>query len=193
MSLKAINTILVRVPKTHKDTVKCGEIDLYVDNRWNEVAHTIRYGEVVSSSDSRFTPGDTVYFHHNNVRRQDQLGEGGKEVEAPNRVLDEIFPISPEEIYGYERNGVFKTIPPYCFIAPIKYQEKEVNGIIIPKLKSEEDFIGIVKYGNQELEEGGILEGNTVLFRKNAKYVFHIYDERLFRMKNEWIIAKIEE
>ena len=109
MEVRGINDILVKVPKTYEDTIKCGKVDLYLDTRFNDVKHTIRYGEVVSSPDERFVPGDIIYFHHNVVRRIRTMS--GQEKDAPS-VLDNIFRVPTNGVYAFKRNGEFKKIHP---------------------------------------------------------------------------------
>lgn len=187
MKLKSINTVLVSVPKTYEDTIKCGNLQLYLDTRFDNVKHTIRYGEIISSPDKRFIPGDTIYFHHNIVRRISTLS--GVEKESPEEILNHTFQVPSNEIYARKRNGTLQAITPYCFIKPIPKKQETIAGIELISKEKYEPNIGIVKYGNEELEKMGVHEGDTVIFTKNSEYQYPIDDELLYRMQNSWLIA----
>lgn len=193
MEVRSVHEILVKVPKTYEDTIKCGNIELYLDTRFNDVKHTIRYGEVVSSPDKRFATGDIIYFHHNIVRRIRTMS--GKEKDAPS-ILDDIFHVPTSGVYAFKRNGVFKTIPPYCFIKPYPKIKRESPIEIIAdetdgNQKGEERQWGIVKYGNEELEEQGVKEGDIIIFNKDSEYEYPIDGEKLYLMETGWIVAHV--
>lgn len=189
MKIEGISTILIRVPQAYEDTIKCGNTDLYLDTRFNDVRHTRRYGEVVSSPDSRFCPGDIIYFHHNIVRRIS--AQDGTIKETPDEIFDHIFHVPCNEVYAIRRKGILKAVSPYCFISPVREEQKEVAGLkIISKNKFKAQW-GIVKYGNDELEEQGVHEGDTIIFTKNSEYSYPIDGEELYRMKTRWIAGKI--
>jgi len=189
-NLKSIHTVLIKVPKAYKETIKHGTLELYLDTRFDDVTHTIRYGEVISSPDPRFMPGDTVYFHHNIVRRIRTMY--GSEKETPDEILDHTFHVPCDEIYGRKRNGVFEAIAPYCFIKPISKKQEQRGNLILYSKEEFEPQIGIVKYGNPQLEEMGVNSGDAIIFNKNSEYKYPIDDELLYRMKNDWIIATID-
>lgn len=189
--IKSINTVLIRVPKAYKETIRHGALELYLDTRFNDVAHTIRYGEVISSPDGRFREGDTIYFHHNVVRRIRTTT--GIEKETPDEILNHIFHVPCDEIYARKRNGKFEAIAPYCFIKPIKKIQQNKGDLILYSKEEYEPQIGIVRYGNDKLKRMGVHEGDTIIFNKNSEYKYPVDDEILYRMKNSWIIAVIDE
>lgn len=188
-TLKSINTVLVQVPKAYKDTIKYGTLELYLDTRFDDVAHTIRYGKVTSSPDARFKPGDIIYFHHNVVRRIRTIS--GVEKETPDEIIAHTFHVPCDEIYARKRHSRFEAIAPYCFIKPIKKQQETHGNLILYSKEEFEPQIGIVKYSNEELEKMGVHQGDTIIFNKNSEYKYPIGDEMLYRMKNTWLIAKV--
>lgn len=187
--IKSINTVLIRVPKAYKETIRHGTLELYIDTRFDDITYTIRYGEVVSSPDERFREGDTIYFHHNIIRRIRTTT--GVEKETPDEISDHIFHVPCDEIYARERGGKLEAIVPYCFIKPIKKQQETKGNLILYSKEEFEPQIGIVKYGNEQLEKMDVHEGDTIIFNKNSEYKYPIGDEMLYRMRNTWLIAKI--
>ena len=43
-------------------------------------------------------------------------------------------------------------------------------------------MVGIVKYGNKELEDLGVKEGDEITFEPESEYPFFIDGEKLYRM-----------
>lgn len=190
MKLKSINTVLVQIPQTYEDTIQYGQLKLYIDTRFSDVRHTVRYGQVTSSHDIRFRPGDTVWFHHNIVRRVRDAD--GNHLKDSGNIPGDIYCVPSETIYAIQRDGAFKAVAPYCFIKPIPEQEEQAAGISIISLKTEKPQWGTVQYGNKQLTGQGVSEGDTIIFNADSEYEYPIEGEKLYRMQTDWIVAKIE-
>jgi len=77
------------------------------------------------------------------------------------------------------------------FIEPENTGEGLVGSIITPS--KEQASIGVVKHNNNRLANQGVEEGDRVMFTDHSKYQLGINsnDERIFRMKDKWIVAKV--
>lgn len=65
--MNALNHFIVNVPKTHEDTIKLGDTEIFLESKFNEFDHRISHGEIVSVPmryDTGAKPGDTLIFHH---------------------------------------------------------------------------------------------------------------------------------
>lgn len=190
MNLASINTILVNVPKTYEDTLKTPSgMELYIDTRFDDVRHTIRYGTVISSPDPRFAAGDTVYFHHNIVRRIHTVE--GRTDKYHNTILENAYEIQPGQIYATKRQGQLRAIAPYCFIKPMPRQNTTAGDLQIVSKQNEQPQWGIVKYTNEQLSAQGVENGDTIIFNLDSEYEYPVDGEKLYRMQTEWIIARI--
>jgi hypothetical protein len=72
---------------------------------------------------------------------------------------------------------------PYCFVRPIKNQDK-----IISSIGSREDLWGELVYFNDALMD--VSKGDIVAFSPDSEYEFRIDDEVLYRMYNKNICLR---
>ena len=141
--------------------------------------------------DVKVRKGDKVFFHHN-ITKESQFY--GNKIYSDFKIKDNLYRIPATEIYGYLRNDEFHALDPYVFVEPTEQDEVIRSGIIVEQAKEHRNE-GIIRYPNEELKKQGIKSGDKVLFSKYSKYQLGISDkdERLFRMKTDWIVAKINE
>lgn len=188
---------LVHVPNDYAEKVKMESgVEIFVENKTNDVINTIRHGTLKQAPlffKTILQAGDEVYFHHNIVREvRDWHGN------VQNKMFDfdpskNLYRCPMELIFAIHRDGKFMAVSPYCFIKPIAEQDEvKPNGFIIKHIEEEKQHYGIVKYGNDELYKQHIREGDTVIFRKDSEYQYNIFGEKLYRMRNDDILAKVE-
>ena len=112
--------------------------------------------------------GDEVILHHNVFRRfRDVRGE---EKNSKSYLTNETYLAQPDQIYAYKRDGEWKALEGFCFVAPIK----ETKMFSIEK---EKPLIGVVKYCTCGLEVD-----NIVGFIPTSEYEFIIEGQRLYRV-----------
>jgi hypothetical protein len=112
--------------------------------------------------------GDEVILHHNVFRRfRDVRGE---EKNSKSYLTEETYLSQPDQIYAYKRDGEWKALEGFCFVAPIK----ETKMFSIEK---EKPLIGVVKYCTCGLEVD-----NIVGFIPTSEYEFIIEGQRLYRV-----------
>jgi co-chaperonin GroES (HSP10) len=165
----------------------CGDIELFLDPKFNPVKHRIPKGKVLAAPTTTTTPitkGDYVYFHHNIIHNQKTV-MGGDYYAVFDRPSDPT-------VYAYENETTpFTPVYDYMFIEPMQAEEKEVAGLKITGQHKEKDIReGIIKYASVQSHEMfktkyGIDDviGKRVNFRRYRNYVVDVNGDDLFRMK----------
>lgn len=126
--------------------------------------------------------GDEVIVHHNIFRIfYDHKGEA---VQSSFYIKDNIFYVEPELIFMRIRDGKYEATDENVFIKPIE-EDDFWHG------KREKQHTGIVKFANKKLIEGGIDVGDSIVFRRNCEYQFILEGEKLYKMSNHRILAKL--
>jgi len=128
--------------------------------------------------DTDIKVGDKVIVHHNVFRRWHNV----KGIEKNSRsYFDEgTYLISNDQIFLYQRNGVWKGQKGFCFVAPVKSTDKL-------SVDKEKPLIGIVKY-----TDGTVNKGDLIGFRPSSEYEFIIDGQKLYRVLSNFITIKYE-
>ena len=85
----------------------------------------------------------------------------------------------------YKNKKGWNSINNRCFIKPIVNKDTLVND-------KEKSLVGILKYGNNVLEQLDINIGDLVGYTPNGEWEFLIDKERLYCMKSNDIVIKYE-
>ena len=141
-------------------------------NRIGKVCAVPFVGETV------IEPGDDVIVHHNVFRRFRDVK--GKEKNSKNFITEDLYTVQPDQVYAYKRNGKWKALDGFCFVKPLKSKN-------MFSLDKEIPLIGIVKYGNDTIENGAL-----VGFKPGMEYEFIIEGQRLYRVPTNLITIKYE-
>ena len=123
-------------------------------------------------------PGHTVIVHHNVFRRWHDVK--GKEKNSKSFFNENTYLIKEDQIFLYKTKDIWKTPKGYCFVQPVKQQEK-LN------IEKEQDFVGIIKH-----TDGSFKKGDLVGFTPFSKYEFIIDGKRLYRVMTQFITIKYE-
>ncbi len=126
--------------------------------------------------------GDTILVQHNVFR--DYYDAQGLIRTSDWHIKDDLYYVQPELAYMIIRGDEKIAIDDFCFIKPI-FSEDRLLG------KVEQQHQGIVKYGNGNLKEQGIVEGDHIGFHNNCEIPFVIDDELVYKMKTHRILAKL--
>lgn len=140
-----------------------------------------RIGKVISEpfiGNTDIKPGDDVIVHHNVFRRFRDIK--GKEKNSKNFIAEDLYTVQPDQVYAYKRDGKWKALDGFCFVKPLKSKN-------MFSLDKEIPLIGIVKYGNDIIENGTL-----VGFKPGMEYEFIIEGQRLYRVPTNLITIKYE-
>lgn len=193
MRLKPIKEALIQV----HDILHRKQNGVFLYSDVGNIENTVRYGKIIEVPmlyNTILKKGDVVYFHHNIVRRtyamNHTMHHGYYEIDRSKGLF--LCPLS--EIFAIERNGKIEALDPYCFVKPVKAETvKKKNGVYVVDGNVEIPFLGVLKYGNKDLKNKGILEGDKVIFREWSMYEFKINGEKLYRMKSKRILGQWNE
>jgi hypothetical protein len=163
-----------------------GEIDidgkkLLLNSELQNHEYTNRIGTVLNTplvGDTIIKPGDDVILHHNVFRRFRDIK--GKEKDSKNFIEEDLYIVQPDQIYAYKRNGKWKALDGFCFVKPLKSKN-------MFSLDKERPLIGIVKHGNDIIENGTL-----VGFKPGTEYEFIIEGQRLYRVPTNLITIEYE-
>lgn len=127
--------------------------------------------------------GDEVIVHHNIFRIfYDNKGEA---VQSSFYIRENMFFVDQDLVFLRKKDGQYEGIDDNVFIEPIE-ETDFWHGT------REKQHVGIVKYDNKRLnDEQGIFIGDKIVFRRNCEYRFDLQGEKLYRMSNHRILAKL--
>ena len=128
--------------------------------------------------------GDTIIVHHNVFRRYYDMK--GEEKSGPCHLRDNIYIVEPEQVYLFLQNNKWQSVDPYCFVKP---KEKIQRDIL--SLSTEEELVGELVFSTSYLKEMGIEPGDDVSFLPDSEYGFNIDGDKLYRMRQKNIVAKL--
>jgi len=125
--------------------------------------------------------GDVIIVHHNIFRLYYDMQ--GNPKKSPNYFKDGLYFIDEGQFYTYNNGTGWKCIGDYCFVKPVHKEKSYLYE------EGYSENIGIIKYGNPNLYNNGVFEGDKVAYRKNSEYEFIIDGEDLYRMRTNDITA----
>ena len=153
----------------YNNTKKVGDKELILNTEIFNHDYISRQAIVIGLPNEFETPikeGDEVIVHHNLFRRWHNAR--GQEKNSSGYINEELYKVSIDQVYAYRRDNVWKSLPGYTFVKPAG------------------DLMGIVVYS--DVYE----EGDIVGYRPVGEYEFNIDEEKLYRLKTEFITIKYE-
>lgn len=185
--MKMMKSILVRIPKRFKDTIKVNDEELYLETKFDEFAHRVMEGEVLGTPikyDCPFEKGDTIYFHHHVVVEKAQriaVFEGDDVYEVRYHPSDSIN----SQAFAYkDKEGKIHPLSNWVLLEPIR-PEKKLKSDILEIVSFEEELAseGIVTFLTSEMVENGLRKGDRVRFSKHSDYEIQIDGTPYWRMR----------
>ena len=155
--------------KRYNNTKKIGDKELILNTEIFSHQYISRQAIVVGLPTQFETPinvGDEVIVHHNVFRRWHNAR--GEEKNSSSYINEDLYKIDDMQLYAYKNNNTWKALPGYTFVKPI------------------DDNIGEVQYSDV------YSKGDIVGYLPVGEYEFMIDDEKLYRVKTNFITIKYE-
>tara|TARA_R110002012_G_scaffold268958_1_gene452982 strand:- start:1647 stop:2228 length:582 start_codon:yes stop_codon:yes gene_type:complete len=178
--------VYVEIEREEENVVKLPNgKELWLDTSYDRYVNARQYGivKMVSININKrvednltLKEGDKVYFHHHCIDEKMSSSFGG----------ENIYKVHYDQLYCYVRDEKITMLQDYVFVEPIQLEDK--IGLIYIESK-ESVKRGKVKHCNQFSKDDGFKNGDEIIFIKNANYDMNIEGEKLFRMKNNEILA----
>jgi|TARA_E500000305_G_C3989509_1_gene221212 co-chaperonin GroES (HSP10) len=192
--MRPLSNFVVYVPKKVNETKKIGDVEIYIETKFNEFEHRVMEGEVVGIPEKYKTQvavGDTLYFHHHVVITPQVLDE--------NNDLYQVN-YSPDGGHATQSYIVKKkdtdeiiALDDWVFLDPIKPEAKLKSDILeLVSFEEEVNYKGKIMYASDKIKELGLKIGDVVWFTKNSDYEMQIDDKKLWRVliQNLTIVEK---
>ena len=192
--MRPLSNFVVYVPKKVNETKKIGDVEIYIETKFNEFEHRVMEGEVVGIPEKYKTQvavGDTLYFHHHVVITPQVLDE--------NNDLYQVN-YSPDGGHATQSYIVKKkdtdeiiALDDWVFLDPIKPEPKLKSDILeLVSFEEEVNYKGKIMYASDKIKELGLKIGDVVWFTKNSDYEMQIDDKKLWRVliQNLTIVEK---
>ena len=123
---------------------------------------------------------DLVVVQHNVFRIT--FNDNGIPMQSNNHIIDNLFGVTPDIIYMVIRDGKKMSSDNYIFVEPIVEEDFWLG---LQTLKNQ----GFAKYVNPIMEAQGVIQGARIAFSDYSEYLFEIFGEKLFLMRNKKIMA----
>jgi|TARA_R100000329_G_scaffold142677_1_gene126247 co-chaperonin GroES (HSP10) len=183
----------VKVEKTQEDTIILNGRELFLDTSYDELRHARQYGTVIALPVSLpkglsldIKEGDKVYCHHFLT---------SEENEVKFHEQDKVFSVHWSHIYATVRDDKIRMIHHWNFVRQKIEDESNYitdSGIYIKPEAEDIELHGYIEHMNEEMKNMGVKKGDEVVFSKNSEYDMVIEGEKLLRMRNFDILAKVE-
>jgi len=182
--MRPLSNFVVYVPKKVNETKKIGDVEIYIETKFNEFEHRVMEGEVVGIPEKYKTQvavGDTLYFHHHVVITPQVLDE-----------KNDLYQVnySPDGGHATQSYIVKKkdtdeiiALDDWVFLDPIKPEPKLKSDILeLVSFEEEVNYKGKIMYASDKIKELGLKIGDVVWFTKNSDYEMQIDDKKLWRV-----------
>ena len=173
--------VISPIGERYNNVKNIGDKQLILNSEISNHEYINRKGIVCSCPMLRSTPikpGDEVIVHHNVFRRwYDQYGE---EKNSRSWFSEDNYIVFEDQIFLYKTDEKWKAVEGFCFIKPIKSNDKWSGD-------NEDPTMGIIKY-----TDGSFEKGDLVSFTPFSKYEFIIDGEKLYRVYSKFITIKYE-
>lgn len=182
--MRPLYNFIVHVPKRVNETKKIGDIEIYIDTKFNEFEHRVMHGEVVGVPQKYPTGvelGDTLYFHHHVVITPQTFDEE-KDYYQVMFHPDGGFS-SQAYAVKKKKTGEVIALGDWVFLEPIRPEAKLKSDVLeIVSFDTPVNEKGKIKYASDKIKEHGLEVGDTVFFQKDADYEMLIDNQTLWRM-----------
>ena len=175
------NFVVTPICKRYNNVKKVGDKELIVNTEIFNHQHVNRRAKVLSLpiiGDTDIEINDDVILHHNVFRRWHNVR--GIEKNSKNYFNENTYIVYPDQIFLYKRFWKWHSPKGFCWVKPIKNQDKYSNN-------ETQENIGIVKY-----TDGTFKVNDLIGFTPISNYEFVIDGELLYRVYTKFITIKYE-
>ena len=180
--MKSVYNFVVKpIGQRYNNVKKVGDKELIVNTEIFNHQHVNRRAKVLSTpiiGDTNIEINDDVILHHNVFRRWHNVH--GEEKNSKNYFNENTYIVYPDQIFLYKRFWKWHSPKGFCWVKPIKNQDKYSNN-------ETQENIGIVKY-----TDGSFKINDLVGFTPISNYEFVIDGELLYRVYTKFIKIKYE-
>ena len=182
--MKPLKDFIVYVPERVNETKKIGDIEIYIDTKFNEFEHRVMHGEVMGVPQKYKTDvevGDTLLFHHHVVITP-------QVVDQKHHLYQVLFDPNggfSSQAYAVKKKDTGEVIAlgDWVFLEPIRPEAKLKSDLLeIVSYDTPRNEKGKIKYASDKIKEHGLEVGDTVFFQKDADYEMLIDNQTLWRM-----------
>lgn len=182
--MKPLKDFIVYVPERVNETKKIGDIEIYIDTKFNEFEHRVMHGEVMGVPQKYKTDvevGDTLFFHHHVVITP-------QVVDQKHHLYQVLFDPNggfSSQAYAVKKKDTGEVIAlgDWVFLEPIRPEAKLKSDLLeIVSYDTPRNEKGKIKYASDKIKEHGLEVGDTVFFQKDADYEMLIDNQTLWRM-----------
>jgi co-chaperonin GroES (HSP10) len=182
--MKPLKDFIVYVPERVNETKKIGDIEIYIDTKFNEFEHRVMHGEVMGVPQKYKTDvevGDTLFFHHHVVITPQVVDEKHHLYQV---LFDPNGGFSSQAYAVKKKNtGEVIALGDWVFLEPIRPEAKLKSDLLeIVSYDTPRNEKGKIKYASDKIKEHGLEVGDTVFFQKDADYEMLIDNQTLWRM-----------
>ena len=175
------NFVVTPIGQRYNNVKKVGDKELIINTEIFNHQYVNRTAKVISIpmiGDTDIKPGDEVIVHHNVFRRWHNVK--GEEKNSKNYFNENTYIVYPDQIFLYKQNNSWLPPKGFCWVKPIKNQDKYNNS-------ETQENIGIIKY-----TDGSFKVNDLVGFTPISNYEFVIDGELLYRVYTKFITIKYE-
>lgn len=186
--MDCLDKFIIKIPKKVQDTKKIGDVEIYIETKFNEFEHRIPYGEVVSvplKYKTSVKVGDILYVHHHVT-----MDEG-------NQLEKETFMVRyhPDggfstQCYAFKNEDGLQVLTNWVLVEPIPQPHHLKSSILeLVNFTPEPNRYGRIHCDSEALAEIGVKKGDIVYFAKDADYEMEIDGKKLWRMNVDHLLA----
>ena len=175
------NFVVTPIGQRYNNVKKVGDKELIVNTEIFNHQHVNRRAKVLSLpiiGDTDIEINDDVILHHNVFRRWHNVR--GIEKNSKNYFNENTYIVYPDQIFLYKRFWKWHSPKGFCWVKPIKNQDKYSNN-------ETQENIGIVKY-----TDGTFKVNDLIGFTPISNYEFVIDGELLYIVYTKFITIKYE-
>ena len=180
--MKSVYNFVVKpIGERYNNVKKIKDKELILNTEIFNHKYINRKANVISTpviGDTNIKINDDVIVHHNVFRRWHN--QYGIEKNSKSYFNENTYIVQPDQIFLYKQNNKWLSPEGFCWVKPIKNQNKYTNS-------NTQENVGIIKY-----TDGTFKIDDLVGFTPVSNYEFIIDGELLYRVYTKFITIKYE-
>jgi hypothetical protein len=193
---KGVSSFLVRVDKTHKESVKAGDVEIFIDPKWREVETRVGCGIVEAPIDKcpNVKRGQKLWFHHKVTT-----------IQTPQKIEDKVFYvaytnsmdncINSQAIATELEDGSIESVGWFVLVEPIgtSYEQLRSEMLELVQFSFDRQNIGRIAFVNDNVRSLGLNVGDKIIYYNSATYHVDINGKIYYRVRPQSVIGTIDE